>query len=110
MESRVAGVKVVGDFGEKEVWCAMASSANLSRRCSKSGTGRQSAGHFVDLAVHDMSNELKKHRLHLWRRFLFRLTVSISRSAQELSALSAACQVGPPMSGTRISRQAWSVP
>jgi hypothetical protein len=76
MESRVAGVEVVGDFGEKEVWCAMARSANLSRRCSKSEAGRQSAGHFVDLAVHDVSNELKKHRLDLWHRFLFRLTAA----------------------------------
>jgi hypothetical protein len=66
----------VGDFGEKEVWCAMARSANLSRRCSKSEAGRQSAGHFVDLAVHDVSNELKKHRLDLWHRFLFRLTAA----------------------------------
>jgi hypothetical protein len=68
MESRVAGVKVVGDFAEKEVWCVLTSRANLRRRRRKSGTGRQPAGHLVDLAVHDMSNEFEKRRPHLWHR------------------------------------------
>src|SRR5712691_881924 len=81
MESRVAGVKVVSDFAEKEGRCVLACSANVRRRSGKRGTGRQAAGHFVDLAVHDKSNEIKKGRLHWWHRFLVRLTMRINCQA-----------------------------
>jgi hypothetical protein len=43
MEGRVTGVKIVSDFGKKEVWRALASRANLSRHSGKKGTGRQTA-------------------------------------------------------------------
>jgi hypothetical protein len=74
MEGSVASVKIVSDIGEKEVWRASAPSANLSPRGGKRGRGHQAAGQFVDVAIHDMSNEIKKDRLHIWHLFLVRLT------------------------------------
>ncbi len=70
MQSRVAGVKVVSDFAEEKGRCFLACSANVRRRSGKRGIGRQAVGHFVDLAIHDKSNEIKKGRLHCWHRFL----------------------------------------
>src|SRR6476469_1834487 len=70
MKRRVAGVKVVTNFGEKEIWRTFAFSANLSRRGSKRGSDRQAAGYFVDLPIDDVSNEFKKGRLNLCHQFL----------------------------------------
>jgi hypothetical protein len=66
MKRRVTSVKVVSDFGKKEGRCVLACSAKVRRRSGKRGIGRQAAGHLVDLAIPDMSNEIKKDRLHLW--------------------------------------------
>jgi hypothetical protein len=64
VESCVASVKVVGDLSEKEVWRAVASRANLSAHSGKRGAGRQTAGHLVDVAIHDQSNEIEKDGPH----------------------------------------------
>jgi hypothetical protein len=74
MESRVPGVKVVGDIGEKEIWRAGMSSADLSRRSCEAGTARQQSGNLVDLATYDVTNEIKKSRLYFWHWFLFRMS------------------------------------
>jgi hypothetical protein len=75
MKGRIASVKVVSDFGEKEVWCAVTCSANLGWCGGKRGIGSQTARHVVDLAVHDEPNEIKKGRLYLWHGFLIRLVI-----------------------------------
>jgi hypothetical protein len=68
MEGRVASVKIVSDFGEKEVRRVLTGSAKRGRLGGKRGSGRQAAGELADVAIHDMSDEIKKDRLHLWHR------------------------------------------
>jgi hypothetical protein len=79
VERRVTSVKVVRDFVEKEVRCALASGAVLSRRPGKSRIGRQAAGDRIDLALNDKTNEINKDRIRFWHRFLVRLTVRCNR-------------------------------
>src|SRR5439155_23661129 len=86
MQGRVAGVKVVSDFAEKEGRCALTCSANVRRRSGKRGTGRQAAGHFVDVAIHDMSNEIKKDRLHPCHRVLVRLSSPAGAACKDVEA------------------------
>lgn len=74
MQSRVAGVKVVSDFAEKEGRCVLARSADFGRCNGKRGIGPQPARHFVDVAIHDLANEIEKDRFHLWHWYLVRLT------------------------------------
>ena len=83
VESRVADVKVVSDFAEEEGRGVLACRALVRRRGGKRRTGGQAAGHFVDLAIHDMSNEIKKDRLHGWHPFLVWLNASRSPAAAE---------------------------
>jgi hypothetical protein len=72
VERRVAGIKVVGDFFEKEVCRVFACSANFSLRRGQNRIGRQAAGHFFDVAIYDKSNEIKKVGFDLGHRVLVR--------------------------------------
>jgi hypothetical protein len=65
MKSRVSGVKVVTNFAEKESGCVLACRAYGRRGSGKRGTGGQMAGHFVDVAIHDLSNEINKNGIDL---------------------------------------------
>src|SRR5437868_539166 len=60
VHSRVTGVKVVGDFAEEVGRCVLACSANGRRLSGKRRIGCQATGYLVDVASHDMSNEIKK--------------------------------------------------
>jgi hypothetical protein len=88
VKSRVAAVKIMCNFTEKEGRCFVPGSANVARCSGKRGTGGQTAGEFIDVAVHDLANEIKKQRLRLWHGFLVRLSTQLTRGQARRRRLS----------------------
>jgi hypothetical protein len=60
VESRIARIEVVSDFGEEKGRGLPTCSAHVGRRSGKSRTDGQTPGHPVDVPVHDHADEIKK--------------------------------------------------
>jgi hypothetical protein len=64
VESRVARIKVMSDFGVEKGRGALTCSTCVGRRRRKSRTRSQAPGQLVEVPVDDNANEIKKDRGH----------------------------------------------